>query len=168
MENNQKPEPKNKQRPGSSLLVKLGLAMVALFLIIIFGLWLNGNLVITFKDPSQAVVIREEICGDDIINEYNDILNSQSVDTERLLDFSQSLNENYGNSDDPTCLFIIAQGLAYSAQADDAAQVYEKLKSLEQSNGQYASGRINSLSGLRDLSAIADPAEVELNEDGSW
>lgn len=169
MKNNKKSEKEKTERAlHDGLLKKIIFPTAALFFLSAVFLFINGNLALTLKNPNQAVVLREKTCGDDIISEYNQILSSETIDIDSLLALSQSLNEDHGNSDDPNCLFMITQGLALSGQIDASSEAFKKLKKLEELSNVYASGRIESLTSLSGLSVIADPGDVELNQEGSW
>lgn len=168
MKNNQEHENEKSERAsGNGLLQKTIFLIVGLLLLTVVFLFVNGNFVLTLKNPNQEVVLREKTCGDDIISEYNKILSSETIDIDNLMTFSQSLNENQGNSEDPNCLFIIAQGLGFSGQTEASSEAFKKLRELEESSNIYASGSIESLTSLNGLSVIVDPVDVELNREAS-
>ena len=147
----------------------IAVASVLVFVGVVFALLVvSGRIGVTFNESTETAVVQNEVCGTDKIERYNEILGAQGVNVEELAGFSQQLLDEDESSEDPNCLFMMAQGFAFAGETDKAADAFKRLQALEDSTGNYASGKINSLTGLRDLSAVADPGDFETTSEGSW
>lgn len=159
-------QPKTESLLQNKMLIFL-LSVLLILAVLIGVLLITQRLTILVKSPNERVIVQQEVCGYESIDGYNALYNSGNINTDALSRFVAELPEEAKESSDPNCLFMLAHSLALSGSTEESAIFFNRLESLGD-EGIYASGKINSLMSLRNLSAIADPGDYELTEEGKW
>lgn len=134
---------------------KVGLVLVLILVLFIFGLILLGRLVVVVKQPSQKVVLINRVCGDDIVDTYNQLSQyKQSDATGNSIRDDAGLNKlaseivtkkNYMN--DPTCQTILISLALNADNYNDAKKALDALKRLSNKN-LYADSNLTTIGSL--------------------
>jgi hypothetical protein len=162
----------NENKKGGKVMRKaLFILPIVIAVALVAGVvfWIaSGRMSVVFKNPNQIIILRENVCGPDQVNQYNELLGSQSINVEELSNFTQQLYDEHTDSSDPNCLFMIAQGSALTGNAEQSTSVLERLTVIEETEGVYASGSINTLTSIRDLTGAVNASDIEPTAEGSW
>lgn len=135
---------------------KIIAAIVALVVVAsVVGLALAGYLYIGIKSPGESISKRYSICGDEIVNKYNDYSNSGSEDAGALKEIIDSFTSNDNYKNDATCGYIALQYYMYGDRnKDQMNELLEQLEKLEE-KGDNPSLKINNLVGLDYMKTVA-------------
>lgn len=119
------------------------------------AVWL-GYLTVGIKDPSQKVVIRTQVCGDDVIAKYNEAAKSDSVDTykTKLKAVFEDVTGRESNAEDPTCAFIVYRYHLIENQKDQINASVETLKRLSD-EGAYPSNKLTDTQSIEQIEGRA-------------
>lgn len=143
------------------MVVLIGVAVLAIATAV-FGI-LTNRLAVVFKNPEQRVIVVTNVCGDDIINKYNDAITKTSVgDNSGFVAIDALINNFTKNPDyqrDPNCLFIKFQLTFHQANFEQAKQSYDKIADLA-NDGIFVSSKINGAAGLDGLKRALDFLEL--------
>ena len=144
-------------------------ALVAVVAILIVGaiavavLMARNTLQVTFGEQDSTSSQQHDVCGKDMIGRYNTVMGSTKMDANKLTSLTKEITGNASYVDDADCLFIIAQGSAFAGQTTQAKDAYDRLKTQSESGDGYASGSINTLTSLRELSVIVGDVKATNN-----
>ncbi len=135
----------------SKKIIFIGITSLLLLAVpVIF--YLMGYAYVGLKDPKQKVVVNYEVCGQDIITKYNDIVQNQNTGDEafigKLATITQEIESKPNYTKDPTCVYMV---YGYYEIKGDSAKVKELY---DISQGHIRDGRYinNNVSGAAQMS----------------
>lgn len=135
-------------------ILKLFLIVSIFFIIIVIIGIIFDRLSITIKNQNQKVILHSIVCNDEIINQYNDLIQSNNYkdygnNFKIITDKIEALPDH---NDDPNCSFILYYYYFYKLDATKSRQYADQLKK-QSDSGDYISGKIinpNSVQRIQD------------------
>lgn len=134
----------------SKKIIFIGITSLLLLAVpVIF--YLMGYAYIGLKDPKQKVVVSYEVCGQDIIAKYNDIVQNQNTGDDafigKLASLAQEIESKPNYTKDPTCVYM---AYSYYELKGDSGKVKELY---DLSQGHIRDGRFinNNVSGAAQM-----------------
>lgn len=159
---------KNAHRGGRSRsLLLIVLITILLLTAVAVASVLLGWVKVSIKTPSQSVIVRTEVCGQDVINRYNSLYSATSntedeyAKNEAALEaFSQEVAQKVGAENDPTCQYIIFAGALTKDDSNKAKQALETIVQLAD-EGHYVNTKLNGIIDIDQMKLRVEILEVD-------
>lgn len=107
---------------------------------------------VTVRVSTTPHVASASVCGDKDIESYNIAYGEQSKD--KMTQVLSSIDKKSRADNDPTCVFMRAQGYQVLEEKDKAIKATDSLKK-QVDHGDFVSPRITSLTGIDELDSAA-------------
>jgi len=125
----------------------VGVAVIAAVLAVALG-----YVSVTVKDPSDKVIVRAQVCGDDIIGKYNEAAKSDNFDDHKakLKEVFDGVSSREGYMDDATCAFIAYRYHLLQNEAEQINATVDSLKRLT-NDGVYPSLKLTNVQSIEQI-----------------
>lgn len=148
--------------------------LTALLLIIGVVVWLviSGRLVVALKDPSSQYLAIPNVCGSDIVDQYNsatdykfrdDSAKLPTIDKDGLANIASQIRDKKGYESDPTCQVMLFWA-AFDVKDNEAAKrAYDSLQTLRNKRI-FSDNNLRTSAGLLEYADIIQRLEVERSQ----
>jgi hypothetical protein len=94
------------------------------------GLIFAGYLAVIPKNPNDNIVVVRQICGDEIISQYNDAVKGQDFDA--MKEVYDDIREKQNYQDDASCVYMALQYTLLAGDAEGSQELFAQLKDLNE------------------------------------
>lgn len=148
--------PKKKWGKKRKIMV-IVLAAVALLVIAAGILIYAGRLAVIIKEPHQKALLSVPVCGDDIVEKYNDaslsepkISGEYAMDKEALSNLVTEIQDKAYYQQDPTCQTILYWVALFDSDTNGIKNAYNEVRNLY-NKGLYANSNIRTTQSLSTM-----------------
>lgn len=158
---------KNNKLSKFTKFIAVVLVFALLFILIIGYFVASNRLSISFKSPNDEVVVSSNVCGNEFVSRYNQVMSKQ-FDIDEKTDYKERVDEllkgvraQKGYNDDPTCQYVeYKSNLLYNRDYDSARKNVELIKD-SATRGVYVDTRIYNLSSVDSMLDSVDYYKFE-------
>ena len=124
-------------------------------LVVMVGLGFVG---FSGKAPSARTVSVYNVCGQDIVDEYNNIVTSDAIDSsyyDKLNQIREKVDSLEHSDDDATCQYVIIRSSVANSDVDAAGNAFDKYQSLAE-KGVYPNPNLMGQTSVESLRIQVD------------
>lgn len=143
---------------GAILVLLVGLVVWAL---------LSGRISVVVKGTNQKVVLYTNVCNEKIINEYNAVFKTETIDeyTKAFEAVDKDVNTLTDYNKDPSCIYILFDYSMYIKDTKKAKQYEDELKEFNK-NGLYLNGGMDGIESVRSMDKRLNPPTNKTGDSG--
>lgn len=139
-------------------------SMVLVVLVVMVGLGFVG---FSGKAPSAKTVSVYNVCGQDIVDEYNSLITIEDSDeySNKLIELGNEVAKRSNADDDATCQYVIMQSSLQQHDGEKARNAVDRLNHLA-SQGVYPNNNIYGLMTSSEIDSMA--SYIDEMEQNNW
>lgn len=139
-------------------------SMVLVVLAVMVGLGFVG---FSGKAPSAKTVSVYNVCGQDIVDEYNSLITIEDSDeySNKLIELGNEVAKRSNADDDATCQYVIMQSSLQQHDGEKARNAVDRLNHLA-SQGVYPNNNIYGLMTSSEIDSMA--SYIDEMEQNNW
>lgn len=139
-------------------------SMVLVVLVVMVGLGFVG---FSGKAPSAKTVSVYNVCGQDIVDEYNSLITIEDSDeySNKLIELGDEVAKRSNADDDATCQYVIMQSSLQQHDGEKARNAVDRLNHLA-SQGVYPNNNIYGLMTSSEIDSMA--SYIDEMEQNNW
>ena len=139
-------------------------SIVLVVLVVMVGLGFVG---FSGKAPSAKTVSVYNVCGQDIVDEYNSLITIEDSDeySNKLIELGNEVAKRSNADDDATCQYVIMQSSLQQHDGEKARSAVDRLNHLA-SQGVYPNNNIYGLMTSSEIDSMA--SYIDEMEQNNW
>lgn len=139
-------------------------SIVLVVLVVMVGLGFVG---FSGKAPSAKTVSVYNVCGQDIVDEYNSLITIEDSDeySNKLIELGNEVAKRSNADDDATCQYVIMQSSLQQHDGEKARNAVDRLNHLA-SQGVYPNNNIYGLMTSSEIDSMA--SYIDEMEQNNW
>ena len=139
-------------------------SIVLVALVVMVGLGFVG---FSGKAPSAKTVSVYNVCGQDIVDEYNSLITIEDSDeySNKLIELGDKVAKRSNANDDATCQYVIMQSSLQQHDGEKAKNAVDRLNHLA-SQGVYPNNNIYGLMTSSEIDSMA--SYIDEMEQNNW
>ena len=139
-------------------------SIVLVALVVMVGLGFVG---FSGKAPSAKTVSVYNVCGQDIVDEYNSLITTEDSDeySNKLIELGDKVAKRSNANDDATCQYVIMQSSLQQHDGEKAKNAVDRLNHLA-SQGVYPNNNIYGLMTSSEIDSMA--SYIDEMEQNNW